>query len=68
MSEHNDHLDEVDTTQEEELRVSARRRSTKDDAAPQSPLETYLREINETALLTANDEKELLTESMVGGK
>jgi hypothetical protein len=42
MSEHNDHLDEVDTTQEEELRVSARRRSTKDDAAPQSPLETYL--------------------------
>lgn len=27
--------------------------------AAQSPLETYLREINETALLTANDEKEL---------
>ena len=25
----------------------------------QTPLETYLREINETALLTANDEKEL---------
>ena len=59
MSEHNDHLDEVDTTQEEELRVSARRRSTKDDAAPQSPLETYLREINETALLTAQDERDL---------
>jgi RNA polymerase primary sigma factor len=28
-------------------------------AAVQSPLETYLREINETALLTANEEKEL---------
>jgi len=28
-------------------------------AAVQSPLETYLREINETALLTANDEREL---------
>ena len=28
-------------------------------AAPQSPLETYLREINETALLTSDDEQEL---------
>ena len=28
-------------------------------SAVQSPLETYLREINETALLTANEEKEL---------
>lgn len=28
-------------------------------AAVQNPLETYLREINETALLTANEEKEL---------
>jgi RNA polymerase primary sigma factor len=27
--------------------------------SPQTPLETYLREINETALLTANEEKEL---------
>ncbi len=26
--EHNDHLDEIDATQEEELRVSARRRSS----------------------------------------
>lgn len=33
-----------------------RRRTT---AAVQSPLETYLREINETALLTAREEKEL---------
>ena len=29
------------------------------DSAVQSPLETYLREINETALLTADDEREL---------
>src|SRR5687767_2657826 len=31
----------------------------KADASAQTPLETYLREINETALLTAKDEKEL---------
>jgi RNA polymerase primary sigma factor len=35
--------------------TTSRRRS----AAVQSPLETYLREINETALLTADEEKEL---------
>jgi RNA polymerase primary sigma factor len=29
------------------------------DSAPQSPLETYLREINETALLTAEQEQQL---------
>ena len=29
------------------------------EASVQTPLETYLREINETALLTASDEKEL---------
>lgn len=36
--------------------TKARRRSS---AAVQSPLETYLREINETALLSANDEQQL---------
>lgn len=35
------------------------RRATKRDSAAQSPLETYLREINETALLSADDETEL---------
>jgi RNA polymerase primary sigma factor len=35
-------------------------------AAVQSPLETYLREINETALLTANEEKELAYRIEVG--
>ena len=34
---------------------------SKNGTAVQSPLETYLREINETALLTAADEKELAT-------
>lgn len=36
--------------------TTSRRRTT---SAVQSPLETYLREINETALLSADDEKEL---------
>ncbi len=36
-----------------------RRTSTPRARAAQSPLETYLREINETALLTADDEQEL---------
>src|SRR5213080_457893 len=36
----------------------ARLRRTRSDAV-QSPLETYLREINETALLSADEEKEL---------
>ena len=34
----------------------------KSSAAVQSPLETYLREINETSLLSARDEQELATE------
>jgi RNA polymerase primary sigma factor len=38
------------------MHKTTRRRVT---AAVQSPLETYLREINETALLTADEEKEL---------
>src|ERR1700744_3846477 len=38
------------------MQKTTRRRTT---TAVQSPLETYLREINETALLTANEEKEL---------
>ena len=32
---------------------------SRSSSAVQSPLETYLREINETALLTAQDEREL---------
>ena len=36
-------------------------RKRKPSSAVQTPLETYLREINETALLTAKDERELAT-------
>lgn len=36
-----------------------RRRTRQDEAAVQSPLETYLREINETALLSPEDEQDL---------
>ncbi len=39
------------------MQKTSRRRTS--SSAVQSPLETYLREINETALLTANEEKEL---------
>ena len=41
----------------QEARVSLRRKRS--DGAAQSPLETYLREINETPLLSAKDEQEL---------
>jgi RNA polymerase primary sigma factor len=57
MSDANDYLDELDKAQEEELALSRRR--PKSDVSAQSPLETYLREINETPLLTAKEEREL---------
>jgi len=38
------------------------RRRLSSDSAPQAPLETYLREINQTSLLTAEEEKQLATE------
>jgi RNA polymerase primary sigma factor len=38
----------------------------KSSSAAQSPLETYLREINETSLLTAKDERELAAEIGLG--
>lgn len=41
----------------QEARVSLRRKNS--DGAAQSPLETYLREINETSLLSAKEEQEL---------
>ena len=40
-------------------RASASTRSRESRSALQTPLETYLREINETALLSADDEQEL---------
>ena len=41
-------------------------RKRKTTSAVQTPLETYLREINETALLTAREEKELATNIGLG--
>jgi len=41
-------------------------RKRKPSAAVQSPLETYLREINETALLNAAEERELATKIGIG--
>jgi RNA polymerase primary sigma factor len=57
MSELTEHLDEIEAAQED-LRASRRKR-TAHEIQPQSPLETYLREINETPLLTAKEEREL---------
>ncbi len=52
--------DEKETTTESELADLKRARKKKtESSALQSPLETYLREINETRLLTADEEKEL---------
>lgn len=57
MSELNEFTEETDANQEE-IRASRQRRKT-DDLNPQSPLETYLREINETSLLSAKEEQSL---------
>ncbi len=57
MSEERDPTEGFEAAHEEELRLSRRR--PKDATSAQSPLETYLREINETSLLTAKDEREL---------
>ena len=46
----------LDGNDRKSMQKTSRRRSS---SAVQTPLETYLREINETALLTANEEKEL---------
>jgi RNA polymerase primary sigma factor len=57
MSEESEPVEGFESAHEEELRIS--RRKVKDTTTAQSPLETYLREINETALLTAKEEREL---------
>lgn len=57
-------MNETDSKSDElaeakEAMKSARRGKPREDGAPQSPLETYLREINETALLSGEEEREL---------
>ncbi len=59
MSELHDNLEEYDASQDEELRLVKKSRRKIDDIQPQSPLETYLREINETPLLSAEEERQL---------
>ena len=49
----------MEDSPDEDLKLLSRRKSAKDGAQPQSPLETYLREINEMKLLTAEDEQML---------
>ncbi|MEM8734194.1 MAG: RNA polymerase sigma factor RpoD/SigA [Planctomycetota bacterium] len=57
MSEANEILDEKEANKDD-IRA-ARRKKDPEDKSPQSPLETYLREINETALLSAQEEQDL---------
>ena len=45
------------------MATSTTPKKRKAGSAVQTPLETYLREINETALLNAKEEKELATRS-----
>ncbi|MCA9195623.1 MAG: sigma-70 family RNA polymerase sigma factor, partial [Planctomycetales bacterium] len=60
MTDFNDNQDDYDFAQEEELRTKTRRRAKLEiEPSPQSPLETYLREINETPLLSAKEERDL---------
>ena len=53
------YLNDVEDSQDEDLKLISRRKSPKDGSSAQSPLETYLREINEVKLLTAEDEQML---------
>ncbi len=52
-------VDQSEEILEEVRTIAAVRRGVGSSDRPQSPLETYLREINETKLLTADDEKML---------
>ncbi len=66
MAKSGPYLDDVEEPQDEEIKLVSRRRSPKDGAQLQSPLETYLREINETKLLTAEDEQTLARQIALG--
>ena len=51
--------EEIDKPVEPEMSDFKRARKNRTESSLQTPLETYLREINETRLLTADEEKEL---------
>lgn len=59
-------LDEVEDPRDDEATLASGRRRRKDGDQLQSPLETYLREINETKLLTAEDERMLARQIAMG--
>ncbi len=59
MTYHGSSIEQSEEILEEVRAISAMRRGVGSSDRPQSPLETYLREINETKLLTADDEKML---------
>jgi len=66
MAHSSPYLGDVEDSQDEDLKLILRRKSPKDGTQPQSPLETYLREINETKLLTAEDEQMLARQIALG--
>ena len=57
MIDNTDNL--ADFSEDQEDLLASKRKRTRAESAPQSPLETYLREINETPLLSAKEEREL---------
>jgi RNA polymerase primary sigma factor len=59
MSDNELDTNETWLSEVEELKRASRKGRSKGGEAPQTPLEIYLREINETNLLTADEEKEL---------
>jgi RNA polymerase primary sigma factor len=59
-------LDNVEDPHDDEIKTITDRRRRKDGDQLQSPLETYLREINETKLLTAEDEQFLARQIALG--
>jgi RNA polymerase primary sigma factor len=59
MSYAGSYTEEADDSLDQELDLLSRRRIPSSEVSPQSPLETYLREINETKLLSAAEEQEL---------
>lgn len=62
----NESLDLPDLEQQELLEAKRQLRSSRSRDGAQSPLETYLREINETSLLSAKEELELAARIATG--
>lgn len=55
-----DHIENLASlTDDQEDLLASKRKRPRTESAPQSPLETYLREINETPLLSAKEERDL---------